>query len=37
MQLVGQLPGAKDEILKRALGLKGDLPNLAKYPQSSIQ
>ncbi|ANU35415.1 FAD-dependent 2-octaprenylphenol hydroxylase [Vibrio scophthalmi] len=37
MQLVGQLPGAKDEILKRALGLKGDLPNLAKYPQSSPQ
>lgn len=37
MQLVGQLPGAKDEILKRALGLKGDLPNLAKYPQSSLQ
>ncbi|EGU41263.1 FAD-dependent 2-octaprenylphenol hydroxylase [Vibrio scophthalmi] len=37
MQLVGQLPGAKDELLKRALGLKGDLPNLAKYPQSSLQ
>lgn len=30
MQLVGQLPGAKDEIMKRALGLKGDLPDLAK-------
>ncbi|HFG1792036.1 TPA: FAD-dependent 2-octaprenylphenol hydroxylase [Vibrio cholerae] len=30
MRLVGQLPGAKDEIMKRALGLKGDLPELAK-------
>lgn len=30
MQLTGQLPGAKDEIMKRALGLKGDLPDLAK-------
>lgn len=30
MQLAGQLPGAKDEIMKRALGLKGDLPELAK-------
>ncbi|SJL85251.1 FAD-dependent 2-octaprenylphenol hydroxylase [Vibrio palustris] len=30
MHLVGQLPGAKDEIMKRALGLKGELPNLAK-------
>lgn len=30
MQLAGQLPGAKDEIMKRALGLKGDLPDLAK-------
>ncbi|MZI92493.1 FAD-dependent 2-octaprenylphenol hydroxylase [Vibrio sp. CAIM 722] len=30
MKLVGQLPGAKDEIMKRALGLKGDLPDLAK-------
>lgn len=29
MQLAGQLPGAKDEIMKRALGLKGDLPDLA--------
>ncbi|CAM3712051.1 FAD-dependent 2-octaprenylphenol hydroxylase [Vibrio aquimaris] len=31
MTLVGQLPGAKDEIMKRALGLKGNLPVLAKY------
>ncbi|MFC3022529.1 FAD-dependent 2-octaprenylphenol hydroxylase [Vibrio zhugei] len=30
MRLVGQLPGAKDEIMKRALGLKGELPDLAK-------
>lgn len=30
MQLVGHLPGAKDEIMKRALGLKGELPELAK-------
>lgn len=30
MKLVGQLPGAKDEIMKRALGLKGELPELAK-------
>ncbi|PMH43866.1 FAD-dependent 2-octaprenylphenol hydroxylase [Vibrio sp. 10N.286.49.B3] len=30
MKLVGQLPGAKDEIMKRALGLKGNLPDLAK-------
>ncbi|NAX16648.1 MULTISPECIES: FAD-dependent 2-octaprenylphenol hydroxylase [unclassified Vibrio] len=30
MQLAGQLPGAKDEIMKRALGLKGDLPDIAK-------
>ena len=37
MKLAGQLPGAKDEILKRALGLKGHLPNLAKYPLSSTQ
>ncbi|MDA9556315.1 FAD-dependent 2-octaprenylphenol hydroxylase [Vibrio sp.] len=29
MKLVGQLPGAKEEIMKRALGLKGDLPDLA--------
>ncbi|WP_260260886.1 FAD-dependent 2-octaprenylphenol hydroxylase [Vibrio intestinalis] len=32
MTIAGQLPGAKDEIMKRALGLKGHLPNLAKYP-----
>ncbi len=31
MKLIGQLPGAKDEIMKRALGLKGELPELAKY------
>lgn len=30
MKLAGQLPGAKDEIMKRALGLKGHLPDLAK-------
>jgi len=30
MHLVGQLPGAKHEIMQRALGLKGDLPELAK-------
>ncbi len=30
MKLVGQLPIAKDEMMKRALGLKGNLPDLAK-------
>ncbi|MBM7037913.1 FAD-dependent 2-octaprenylphenol hydroxylase [Vibrio ulleungensis] len=30
MSLAGQLPGAKHEIMNRALGLKGELPNLAK-------
>ncbi|MGL4381812.1 MAG: FAD-dependent 2-octaprenylphenol hydroxylase [Vibrio sp.] len=30
MHLVGQLPGAKHEIMQLALGLKGDLPELAK-------
>ncbi|ALR14619.1 FAD-dependent 2-octaprenylphenol hydroxylase [Vibrio natriegens] len=30
LSLAGQLPGAKDEIMKRALGLKGDLPELAR-------
>ncbi len=30
MKLAGQLPGAKDEIMKRALGLKGNLPELAR-------
>lgn len=35
MKLAGQLPGAKDEIMKRALGLKGNLPDLAK-PKSHI-
>ncbi len=36
MSLVGQLPGAKDEIMKRALGLKGELPDLAKRQKISI-
>ncbi len=30
MTLAGNLPGAKDEIMKHALGLKGDLPDLAQ-------
>ncbi|MGR5469955.1 FAD-dependent 2-octaprenylphenol hydroxylase, partial [Vibrio astriarenae] len=30
LSLAGQLPGAKDEIMKRALGLKGNLPDLAR-------
>ena len=30
LSLAGQLPGAKDEIMKRALGLKGHLPDLAR-------
>ncbi len=30
MKLAGQLPGAKHEMMKRALGLKGNLPDLAK-------
>ncbi|MGI9948219.1 FAD-dependent 2-octaprenylphenol hydroxylase [Vibrio hyugaensis] len=30
LSLAGQLPGAKDEIMKRALGLKGNLPELAR-------
>ncbi|WGW00760.1 FAD-dependent 2-octaprenylphenol hydroxylase [Vibrio sp. YMD68] len=30
MKLTSHLPGAKDEIMKRALGLKGHLPELAK-------
>jgi 2-octaprenylphenol hydroxylase len=30
LSLAGQLPGAKDEIMKRALGLKGELPELAR-------
>lgn len=30
MKLAGQLPGAKDEIMKYALGLKGELPELAR-------
>lgn len=34
MTMVNYLPGAKDEIMKRALGLKGDLPELAKSAHS---
>ena len=30
LSLASQLPGAKDEIMKRALGLKGNLPELAR-------
>ena len=30
MKMASQLPGAKDEIMKHALGLKGNLPELAK-------
>ncbi len=30
MTIAGVLPGAKEEIMKRALGLRGDLPDLAK-------
>lgn len=30
MSLVGQLPGAKQEIMSRALGMRGRLPELAK-------
>ncbi|OIQ24309.1 FAD-dependent 2-octaprenylphenol hydroxylase [uncultured Vibrio sp.] len=36
MQLTGQIPGAKDEIMKRALGLKGNLPELAKVNHSEL-
>ncbi|MCG9684545.1 FAD-dependent 2-octaprenylphenol hydroxylase [Vibrio sp. Isolate23] len=36
MALVGQLPGAKDEIMKRALGLKGELPALAQYHEATL-
>ncbi|MEZ8826314.1 FAD-dependent 2-octaprenylphenol hydroxylase [Vibrio amylolyticus] len=36
MQLTGQIPGAKDEIMKRALGLKGNLPELAKANHSEF-
>ncbi len=35
MRLAGQLPGAKDEIMKHALGLKGNLPELAKINRAS--
>ncbi|WP_375752580.1 FAD-dependent 2-octaprenylphenol hydroxylase [Vibrio sp. HN007] len=35
MKLASQLPGAKDEIMKRALGLKGELPELAKVTNLS--
>lgn len=34
MKLASQLPGAKDEMMKYALGLKGNLPDIAK--QNSI-
>ena len=34
MKLAGQIPGAKDEIMKRALGLKGHLPELAQRTSS---
>lgn len=30
MSLVGRLPGAKQEIMSRALGMRGRLPELAK-------
>ena len=36
MTLVSQLPGAKDEIMKRALGLKGELPILARRSTTSV-
>lgn len=31
MQVVGYLPGAKEEMMKRALGLKGNLPKICSY------
>jgi 2-octaprenylphenol hydroxylase len=37
MQLAGQLPGAKEEIMRRALGMKGRLPELASLKQLSFQ
>ncbi|MDR9825102.1 FAD-dependent 2-octaprenylphenol hydroxylase [Vibrio sp. FNV 38] len=36
MQFIGHLPGAKDEIMKRALGLKGELPDLARPDYHSV-
>ncbi|GAM57167.1 2-octaprenyl-3-methyl-6-methoxy-1,4-benzoquinol hydroxylase [Vibrio ishigakensis] len=30
MNLAGSLPGFKNEVMHRALGLKGDLPKLAR-------
>ncbi|MGO2342831.1 FAD-dependent 2-octaprenylphenol hydroxylase [Vibrio litoralis] len=35
MQFIGQLPGMKEEMMKRALGITGKLPSLvqAKFPQ----
>ncbi|RJX70511.1 FAD-dependent 2-octaprenylphenol hydroxylase [Vibrio sinensis] len=36
MTLASQLPGAKDEIMKRALGLKGELPDMAKRTHSAV-
>lgn len=35
MRLAGQLPGVKEEIMQHALGLKGELPELAKGLQAS--
>lgn len=35
MKLTGQLPVVKDEMIKRALGLKGHLPDLAKWEEVS--
>ncbi len=37
MTLASRLPGAKDEVMKRALGLKGNLPDLAKQQNISQQ
>lgn len=37
MKLAGQLPGAKDEIMQRALGLKGNLPQLAQQSRHKSQ
>ncbi len=36
MTLAGQLPGAKNEIMQRALGLKGELPELAKQTSKDL-
>ncbi|MFC1236967.1 FAD-dependent 2-octaprenylphenol hydroxylase [Vibrio sp. F74] len=37
MTLASRLPGAKDEVMKRALGLKGNLPDIAKQQNISQQ